>query len=155
MQEQLFQFVSQWDSWVQVLAVSLVSAIPFVESYFGSAIGVVAGMPLWLAVPAAVVGNWISMFVLVLLADKTRGRFAKPYAEKSKKRERFERLFNRWGVPGVSLIGQTVLPSQITSAAMVGAGASPRHVILWQSISIVIWGLVFGSLAMAGLAVLF
>lgn len=155
MQEQLFQFVSQWDSWVQVLAVSLVSAIPFVESYFGSAIGVLAGMPLWLAVPAAVVGNWISMFVLVLLADKTRGRFAKPYAEKSKKRERFERLFNRWGVPGVSLIGQTVLPSQITSAAMVGAGASPRHVILWQSISIVIWGLVFGSLAMAGLAVLF
>ncbi|WP_271395461.1 small multi-drug export protein [Neomicrococcus lactis] len=155
MQEQLFQFVSQWDSWVQVLAVSLVSAIPFVESYFGSAIGVVAGMPLWLAVPAAVVGNWISMFVLVLLADKTRGRFAKPYAEKSKKRERFERLFNRWGVPGVSLIGQTVLPSQITSAAMVGAGASPRQVILWQSISIVIWGLVFGSLAMAGLAVLF
>lgn len=155
MQEHLFQFVSQWDSWVQVLAVSLVSAIPFVESYFGSAIGVVAGMPLWLAVPAAVVGNWISMFVLVLLADKTRGRFAKPYAEKSKKRERFERLFNRWGVPGVSLIGQTVLPSQITSAAMVGAGASPRHVILWQSISIVIWGLVFGSLAMAGLAVLF
>ncbi|APF41179.1 small multi-drug export protein [Neomicrococcus aestuarii] len=155
MQEHLFQFVSQWDSWVQVLAVSLVSAIPFVESYFGSAIGVLAGMPLWLAVPAAVVGNWISMFVLVLLADKTRGRFAKPYAEKSKKRERFERLFNRWGVPGVSLIGQTVLPSQITSAAMVGAGASPRHVILWQSISIVIWGLVFGSLAMAGLAVLF
>ncbi|GAA2552355.1 membrane protein DedA with SNARE-associated domain [Neomicrococcus aestuarii] len=155
MQEHLFQFVSQWDSWVQVLAVSLVSAIPFVESYFGSAIGVVAGMPLWLAVPAAVVGNWISMFVLVLLADKTRGRFAKPYAEKSKKRERFERLFNRWGVPGVSLIGQTVLPSQITSAAMVGAGASPRQVILWQSISIVIWGLVFGSLAMAGLAVLF
>lgn len=155
MQEHLFQFVSQWDSWVQVLAVSLVSAIPFVESYFGSAIGVVAGMPLWLAVPAAVVGNWISMFVLVLLAAKTRGRFAKPYSEKSKKRERFERLFNRWGVPGVSLIGQTVLPSQITSAAMVGAGASPRHVILWQSISIVIWGLVFGSLAMAGLAVLF
>lgn len=155
MQEHLFQFVSQWDSWVQVLAVSLVSAIPFVESYFGSAIGVVAGMPLWLAVPAAVVGNWISMFVLVLLADKTRGRFAKPYAEKSKKRERFERLFNRWGVPGVSLIGQTVLPSQVTSAAMVGAGASPRQVILWQSISIVIWGLVFGSLAMAGLAVLF
>ncbi|GAB2899916.1 small multi-drug export protein [Neomicrococcus lactis] len=155
MQEHLFQFVSQWDSWVQVLAVSLVSAIPFVESYFGSAIGVVAGMPLWLAVPAAVVGNWISMFVLVLLADKTRGRFAKPYAEKTKKRERFEGLFNRWGVPGVSLIGQTVLPSQITSAAMVGAGASPRQVILWQSISIVIWGLVFGSLAMAGLAVLF
>lgn len=155
MQEQLFQFVSQWDSWVQVLAVSLVSAIPFVESYFGSAIGVVAGMPLWLAVPAAVLGNWISMFVLVLLADKTRGRFAKPYAEKSKKRERFERLFNRWGVPGVSLIGQTVLPSQITSAAMVGAGASRHQVILWQSISIVIWGLVFGSLAMAGLAVLF
>ena len=26
MQEQLFQFVSQWDSWVQVLAVSLVEA---------------------------------------------------------------------------------------------------------------------------------
>ena len=155
MQQHLFQFVDQWDPAFQAVAVALISAVPFVESYVGSALGVLAGMPLWIAVPAAVVGNWLCMFILVMLADKLRGRYAKPYGEKSKSRERFERMFNKWGVPGVSLIGQTVLPSQVTSAAMVGAGASRQQVILWQSISIVLWGLVFGLLAMGGLAVFF
>ena len=57
-------------------------------------------------------------------------------------------------MPWVSLLGQTVLPSQITSAAMVGFGASQRQVIVWQIVSIVMWGVVFGALAAVGVTAL-
>ena len=49
-------------------------------------------------------------------------------------------------------MGQTILPSQITSAAMVSFGAQKNAVILWQVISIIIWGTVFGVLASVGVS---
>lgn len=54
----------------------------------------------------------------------------------------------------MSLLGQTILPSQLTSAAMVSFGANRNVVIVWQIISIVLWGTLFGVLATLGIAVL-
>ncbi|MGY4719205.1 hypothetical protein [Naumannella cuiyingiana] len=139
---------------VQWLAVIAVSAIPFVESYFGSVIGVVIGLPPVVAIGAAVVGNFISMAVLVLGAAKVRGAVRGGRTETTPKRARLKRMFDRFGVPGVSLLGQTVLPSQITSMAMVSFGASRDQVLIWQTISIVLWGIVFGTLATFGINLL-
>lgn len=61
-------------------------------------------------------------------------------------------MFDRFGVPGVSLLGQTVLPSQITSGMMVSFGASRNAVIVWQVISIIIWAIVFALIGQAGIA---
>lgn len=69
-------------------------------------------------------------------------------------RARLKSMFDRFGVPGVSLLGQLVLPSQITSATMVGFGASRNAVILWQVISIILWGVAFGVLATLGISLL-
>ncbi|MDN6606004.1 MAG: hypothetical protein L0L30_18440, partial [Brevibacterium sp.] len=77
-------------------------------------------------------------------ATKNREGEAKP------KRQRLKRMFDRFGVPGVSLLGQTLLPSQITSSAMVGFGANRNAVAFWQIISIILWGVVFGVLATLG-----
>ena len=57
-------------------------------------------------------------------------------------------------MPGVSLLGQTVLPSQITSMAMVSFGASRNAVAIWQVVSIIAWGVLFGGLALAGVRLL-
>lgn len=152
---QLQDFAAGFPSWASWTAVLLISAIPFVESYFGSAIGIAIGLPAGVAVAAAVAGNVASMLGFVLSADRARSALrrrqdqteAEPAAPK---RVRLRRLFDRFGVPGVSLLGQTVLPSQITSATMVGFGARTRSVISWQIVSIVLWGVVFAALASAG-----
>lgn len=62
------------------------------------------------------------------------------------------RAFDRFGVPGVSLLGQTILPSQITATALVSFGATRNTVIAWPSISIALWGILFGALAYVGIA---
>jgi hypothetical protein len=59
-------------------------------------------------------------------------------------------MFDRYGIAGVSLLGQSVLPSQITSGMMVSFGASKQKVILWQVVSIILWGVAFGVLAVLG-----
>lgn len=156
--EQLQEFAAGFPEWAQWLAVALVSMIPFVESYFGSVIGVAIGLHPVVAVVAAVAGNAVSMLVFVLSVHATRRKVRETRGtadiEASPKRQRLKRMFDRFGVPGVSLLGQTLLPSQITSAAMVGFGASKNAVIGWQIVSIVLWGALFGCLSYFGIELL-
>lgn len=151
----LQDFTASLPEVLQWLGVFLISAIPFVESYFGSAIGVIVGIHPVVAVVAAIIGNVISMFVFVLSAHEVRAKVTKNgTAALSPRRAKLKERFDRYGVPGVSLLGQLFLPSQITSAAMVSFGASKNQVIMWQIISIIIWGVVFGVLATLGVTVL-
>lgn len=135
---------------LQWLVIILGGAIPFIESYFGSVLGILAGVNPFVAIPAAIVGNIGSMALLVVFADKLRGMRTRPPGEPSARRQRFKRSFDRYGVAGVSLLGQAILPSQITSMMMVGFGADKRAVIFWQVISIIIWGVAFGTLGALG-----
>lgn len=158
MQEALVDFTQSLPLWLQWAGVMLAAAIPFIESYFGTLIGAIAGVPLPIAVLAAVVGNVISMLVFVFIAAAARQNvLARRGADAatdapSPRREKVKRMFDRFGVPGVSLLGQTVLPSQITSGMMVSFGASRNAVIVWQIISIIIWAIIFALIGQAGIA---
>lgn len=142
--ESLQNFAAQFPEWSQALVVAVLSAVPMVESYFGSVLGVLIGLPTAVAIVAAVVGNVVSMIGFVYGTDKVRTRMIDPDKAPNARQERLRRAFDRWGVPGVSLIGQTMLPSQLTAAAMVGFGASRGRVMVWQSVGITLWGIVFG-----------
>ncbi|MCW4385568.1 hypothetical protein OH146_07250 [Salinibacterium sp. SYSU T00001] len=154
MYDALQSFTESLPAFWQWAAIILISAIPFVESYGGALIGVLAGVPVVVAIAAAVVGNWISMVLVVLLFTKIRERRGSDEKPLSPRRQKFKERFDKFGVAGVSLLGQTVLPSQITSGAMVGWGASRSAVIFWQSISILLWGIAFGVLGMLGVNLL-
>lgn len=152
----LQDFTASLPEAVQWLGIMLIAAIPFVESYFGSAIGVIAGVNPVVAIIAAIIGNTISMLGFVGAAHKIRERVTrdKDTLDESPRRERLRAAFNKWGVPGVSLLGQTILPSQITSGAMVSFGAKTSAVIFWQVLSIILWGVVFGLLTALGFGLL-
>lgn len=151
--ETLQDFISSLPPLIQWLGVMIAGAIPFIESYIGSAIGIIAGVHPLVAVAAAIIGNIVSMVLIVTGAHAVRGQVHKE-KERSPKRQRLRRAFDKYGVAGVSLLGQTILPSQITSAAMVSFGAPKNTVIFWQTISITVWGIVFGVLVTLGVDLL-
>lgn len=138
----------------QWLLLVLAGAIPYVESYLGAAVGVVAGVNPGVAIVAAVLGNIASMVLLVVFAERIRRWRKSDDKPLSSRQQKFRRSFDRYGVAGVSLLGQTLLPSQLTSMAMVAFGASKRAVIGWQTASIILWGAAFGVLAVFGVGVL-
>lgn len=152
--ENLQNFISSLPTVVQWLGVMAAGAIPFVESYVGSALGVISGVPAPVAIVAAIVGNIATMVLLVMGAHAVRSHTSQTEKQPSPKRQRLRRAFDKFGVPGVSLLGQTILPSQITSAAMVSFGAPRKVVIFWQTISIIVWGVAFGVLATLGVDLL-
>lgn len=129
---------------LQALIVVALAAIPFIESYGGAFLGSLFGVAPVLAIIAAIVGNGASMTGFVYGASALRARSAASEQPLTPRRARLKRNFDRWGVPGVSLLGQWILPSQLTAAAMVGFGASRQRVIAWQLLSITLWAIVFG-----------
>ena len=149
----LQDFTASLPEWLQWAGIVIAGAIPFVESYLGSVIGVLAGLPLPIAIAMAVIGNLVTMLLVVLGAGAIRSRVARDTPESPRRRKLRER-FDRYGVAGVSLLGQTILPSQITSGAMVSFGASRRAVIGWQVVSIILWGVAFGLLAHYGVTMI-
>lgn len=61
---------------------------------------------------------------------------AKP---ESKGRVRFKKWLVRFGVPGASILGPLAIPTQITSAILVGSGVARAWVLLWQAVAIIFW----------------
>ncbi len=135
--------------WVGVL---VAAAIPYVEAEGAAVLGIVAGVNPFVAIPAAVVGNAIALAAVVWLISAartglTRGRVAQ---EANPKRQRMRRVFDRYGVPGVSLLGPLLLPSHVTAAAMVGFGAPRTRVFGWGVVAVGLWAVLFGVVAHLG-----
>lgn len=144
----LQQFVVSQPEGLKWFAIAVISAIPSVEVYFGTAIGVVAGLPPIVAASAAITGNVIAVFGVIMISRAIRGRARRPDTRPvTPRRARAARLFSRFGVPGVSLL---VHPTQISAAALIGFGAQWRTVALWQLISIVAWGSLVATVVSIG-----
>ena len=151
--ESIQEFAGSFPDWLQWAGIILVSAIPFVESYFGAVIGVAIGLHPVVGILMAIIGNVLSMLAFVYGAGAIRDKARKNKdedGEPSHRRQRLKHMFDKFGIPGVSLLGQTLLPSQITSMAMVSFGANRNVVAFWQIISIILWGVLFGVLATLG-----
>lgn len=138
---------------LQWLGNVLISAIPFIESYGGGFIGVVVGMPVWAAIASAAIGNTATVAIVVYGAHWIREQIlkrrkpAEMTERQLKRREKGKRLFDKFGVPGVSLLGPLALPSQFTAPLMVSFGASRNRVMVWMVVSIIMWGVAFALLA--------
>lgn len=154
---------------VQPVIVALAAAIPFVEGELASVLGVWAGLNPFVAAIAAIVGNFLSVLVVVVFGARIRAsvvdrraRRRQPVAvgavpagvagttdpaaddvaeteSDSKGVARFKRFLVRFGVPGASILGPLALPTQFTSAVLVSTGVSKRWVLLWQAVAIVAW----------------
>ncbi|MEU4540630.1 hypothetical protein AB0G15_37930 [Streptosporangium sp. NPDC023825] len=132
---------------VQPFIVMLAGAIPFIEGEGASPIGVVGGIHPVVAAVAAAAGNFLCVLVVVLISSRARAAAvahghrpsSREERPESKGRRRFRRYLVRFGVPGASLLGPLVVPTQFTAAMLIASGTSRSWVLLWQAIAIVFW----------------
>lgn len=123
--ENFQNLVAQVPDLVQPLIVALAGAVPFIEGEGAVSIGILGGISPVIAAIAAIVGNFLCVLVVVLvswgarqavvnrsraktaaLAGAGGGTVEEPVAEVSDtgrgsaRREKFQRAFERYGVPG-------------------------------------------------------
>jgi hypothetical protein len=153
-------FVAQVPELLQPLIVALAGAIPFIEGEGAVSIGIIGGIHPVVAAIAAIVGNFLCVAVLVIASSGARtaivnrnrsrqavaagggGALEDAPAESdrgSARREKFQRAFERYGVPGVSLLGPLLLPTQFTATMLAAAGVGKVRILIWQGVAIIGW----------------
>ncbi|WP_166844703.1 small multidrug efflux protein [Isoptericola sp. BMS4] len=60
-------------------------------------------------------------------------------SRKSARRAKFQQAYERYGVPGVSLLGPLLLPTQVTATMLAASGVGKGRVLVWQAVAIVGW----------------
>jgi uncharacterized membrane protein len=157
--------VAQVPDLLQPVIVAAAGAIPFIEGEGAAAIGIIGGLNPFVAAVAGIVGNFVCVAVLVLLTARTRSAVVTRHRQRrlvatdaspapsttdtalsgpvddrgSARKAKFQRAFERYGVPGVSLLGPLLLPTQFTATMLAGAGVGVARILFWQGAAIVLW----------------
>lgn len=140
----------------QFLSVLVVGAIPFLEGYVAVPVGVAIGYPFLMTLIAGIIGNWLSVAAVIVASESLQRWLQKRRTAKhgstasSKRTQRASQLFSKYGVPGVALIGPLLIGNHIGAFVSIVSGASKRYVLLWQTISIVVWAVGAGLLVYLG-----
>lgn len=154
--------VEQLNLWVgtlhpvwQFLAVAAIGVVPFLESYTGTLVGTVTGMPVLLAAAGAIAGNVLALLVAVRLGDRARrGLGRRASRPPSERRRKVIARVDRYGVPVASLLAPTLMAISLTAFGMVAAGLDRRQVVLWQVVAVVVWAALFAAIGLGALGAL-
>lgn len=165
--------VAQVPDLLQPLIVAAAGAVPFIEGEGAATIGIIGGIHPVIAAIAGMVGNFLCVAVLVLLSSGARKAVLTRHRERvqaragaagtgaapaptgepaddrdrpSARRAKFQRAFERYGVPGVSLLGPLLLPTQFTATMLAAAGVGRARILIWQAVAIVGWTTVIAVL---------
>lgn len=134
--------------------VFLGAAIPWLEIALVIPLGIIWGLsPFWVMV-LAFVGNMVTVLALIIGFDRFQIWYNKRQEAKgktvSKKNERAKRIWNKYGLPGLAMLGPILIGTHIAAFIGMTLGATKKNTTLWLSISIGVWTLVFGILTALG-----
>lgn len=132
----------------------IAAAVPFFETFTVVPLGIIGGLSPILVALTAFVGNTITVLLLIAFIDKIkamRSKKKKP-KEENKRSQRAKGLFNKYGLPGLALIGPFFVGSHLSAAAAMSFGSERKRVALWMAISIAAWTAVMAISAGAGVS---
>ena len=140
-----------WDSYFLVF---LGAAIPWLEMALVIPLGILTGLnPFWVVV-VGFVGNMLTVLALIIGYDKFKIWLAKRNEGKekkdSKRSERAKNIWNKYGLPGMLMLGPILIGTHIAAFIGMSLGGSKMKTALWSTISIAGWAIVFGVLTSMG-----
>ncbi|PSL35209.1 putative small multi-drug export protein [Planomicrobium soli] len=134
--------------------VFLGAAIPWLEIALVIPLGIVAGLsPFWVIL-VAFIGNMVTVLALIVGFDRFKIWYTKRQEAKGKttdkKSERAKRIWNKYGLPGLALLGPILIGTHIAAFIGMTLGATKKNTTIWLTVSIALWSLAFGILTALG-----
>jgi Ca2+/H+ antiporter, TMEM165/GDT1 family len=136
------------------LIIFIAAAVPFFETFTVVPLGIIGGLSPVLVAVTAFVGNALTVLLLVVFVDRLKKwRDAKKNREsESRRSERAKRLFDRYGLPGLALIGPFFVGSHLSALAAMSFGSERKRVAAWMLFSVGAWTAVMAIAAGAGIS---
>ena len=142
---------------VQYLLVFVFAAIPVVEILVVVPIAIGLGLDPVATGLFAFAGNVGSVYVLILFYDRLAAWWNSRSDEESEPSDRYaraRRLWDRYGLPGVSVGGPVLTGVHIAAIVALLAGSRSRTVAAWMTIGIGAWTIVLVAASAFGVSLL-
>ncbi|QQK77090.1 small multi-drug export protein [Salicibibacter cibarius] len=139
--------------------------IPFIEYMLAIPAGIIAGVPTIPVIIFGFAGNLIGVILLIWLFDyvlairRKRKNQNKPdmdnYTPKSKRAQKAKKLWDKYGIPGLTFFGTGLLSSHATALMACSFGGNRAYISIWMVISLAIWSIITGVAVHFGMDVFF
>lgn len=141
--------------WAYIL-VFLLAAVPFFEAYGVIPLAIIAGLSPVPVIILGLVGNIVTVLFVIIFVNKIKEwRQKRKCGEEEKapgKRTlRAQKLWMKYGLPGLALIGPLFVGSHLTAFMSVTLGGTKKKTAYWMIASIVIWSVVLVILVNLGI----
>lgn len=147
--------------WAYVL-VFVFAATPFFEVVIVIPIAILAGLPIIPVTIVALLGNLITVYLVIMFVQaiknwrnrrkskSTEGAEDKP----SKRKERAKKIWNKYGLPGLAIIGPFFVGSHLTAFMSITLGGSKKATAVWMTISLLFWTIAMAAFTYFGIDLL-
>ncbi|MDP5276338.1 small multi-drug export protein [Chengkuizengella axinellae] len=142
------------------LLVFIFSAIPLFEAYGVIPIAIVAGLSPIPVVIIGLTGNILTVILLILFIEKVKEWRNKVKKNKkqgvaNKRSLRAEKLWKKYGLIGLTIIGPLLVGSHLASFMSLVFGGTKTKTLYWMIASITMWSLLFSILTYFGINIFF
>jgi len=122
---------------------------------------------LWAAIPAGTalklnpllngfasgLGAFIGALLVILIGDRLRNWLLKKKDRAHHNKGQIYRIWEKYGVIGLGLLSPLITGSLLGAALGISLGASPKRLLFWMGIGIVLWTIVLTTISTLGFAV--
>ncbi len=154
----------------------LLAAAPWLEVFLVIPLGVGIGLNPLAVLITGFIGNWIPIILIVLffrqlsawrerrrerkrvkeMADRevnatSFGEIESVEEHQGKKQQRARKLWERYGIPGFSLLAPIVVGTDIAVILALVFGSPRRPLFIWMTISLILWSIVLTILTIQGI----
>ena len=132
----------------------LLAAVPWIEAVVAIPLGIIRGLSPVLVVAVAFLGNLSTVILVIYLFEKIKefwNRKKGTQTPPGKRQERAKKIWNKYGLPGLSLLGPILIGIHIAAFIGLTLGATRNWTLLWMTISLALWSVVFGIASHYGL----
>ncbi|PID21513.1 DNA-binding protein [Sporosarcina sp. P3] len=143
---------------ITYLLVFLAGATPGFEVLVAVPLGILRGMSLATAIGVGFAGNALTIVLEILIFHRLKKWWEskkKTAVTSSKRTARAEKIWKRYGIPGLALLGPVLIGSHLAAFLALALGSSKSQTTIWLLLSLAIWSIVFGILTVLGVDAFF
>ncbi|PIC83731.1 small multi-drug export protein [Sporosarcina sp. P1] len=144
---------------ITYLLVFLAGAAPGFEVLVAVPLGILRGMSSPTAIVVGFAGNAFTIVLEIIVFQKLKNWWESKkktdVKTPSKRTERAEKIWKRFGVPGLALLGPVLIGSHLAAFLALALGSSKSQTAFWLLLSLAIWSIVFGTLTVLGVDAFF
>lgn len=144
---------------IAYIVVFLLAATPFFEVVAVIPLGALAGLNTFLVTVVGLLGNLLTVFLVVFLTEKLTGwlerRRERKGKEPSRRGTRAQKIWNKYGLIGLAVSGPILVGSHLAAFLSMSFGGDKKRVMVWMAGSLIFWAGLAGILTELGLDIFY